>query len=248
MLDLITPDWPAPPTVRAVFTTRSGGVSAPPYDSLNLGAGIGDSSQAVTENRRRLHEALQLPAEPVWLEQVHGTRVVNLDQDEGNLRADAVVARSEGAVCAIRVADCMPVLFASRDGAVIGAAHAGWRGLSGGVLESTVAAMGVAPSTLMAWMGPAISARCFEVGEDVWNAFVNRDPSAATAFVPNPRGRWQCDLYALARDRLARLGIEQVFGGGWCTFTQQDRFFSFRRDGPCGRMAALVWKVRRTHC
>jgi len=242
---LITPDWPAPAGVRAAFTLRTGGVSAAPYDSLNMGAGIGDTPEAVAENRRLVREALQLPAEPAWLEQVHGTHVVDLggraDGAGAVPKGDASVAWGPGRVCAIRVADCMPVLFAARDGSVVGAAHAGWRGLAGGVLEATVGRMGLPPSQLIAWMGPAIGQANFEVGDDVRLAFTGTDPGAVTAFLPNARGRWQCDLYALARRRLAALGVAGVYGGGWCTFADSERFFSYRRSAQCGRMAALIW-------
>jgi polyphenol oxidase len=258
-LQFITPCWPAPPRVRAVFTLRTGGVSVAPYGSLNLGAGIGDSVEAVEENRRRVSKMLRLPDEPVWLEQVHGIEVVELGQDgfarrsvdsatapsdgPGPLpRADASVTRVSGRVCAIRVADCMPVLFAARDGSAVGAAHAGWRGLAAGVLGATIRRMGVPASELIAWMGPAIGPDHFEVGDDVRAAFIAKDEDADAAFVANARGRWQCDLYALARRNLTALGIGEVFGGGWCTFAEADRFFSYRRDGQCGRMAALIWR------
>jgi YfiH family protein len=238
---ILEPDWPALARVRAAFTLRVGGVSSAPYDSLNVGAHVGDATEAVRENRRRLQERLQLPSEPVWLQQVHGVEVLDLDALGISLAADAAVTRAPGRVCAIQVADCMPVLFAVRDGSAVGAAHAGWRGLAGGVLETTVRKFGVAPDQLLAWLGPAISQEHFEVGDDVRAAFVSHDPSAALAFVANPRGRWQCDLYALARRRLAALGVRDVSGGGWCTFADAARFFSYRRDGQCGRMAALIW-------
>jgi len=263
----IMPDWPAPAPVRCAFTLRSGGVSAPPYDSLNVGAHVGDVAEAVAENRRRVRELLRLPAEPAWLQQVHGTDVVDLDALQGrapastgagatlgaaaggqaadgampSLRADAVVTHVRQRVCVIQVADCMPVLFAARDGSAVGAAHAGWRGLAGGVLEQTVLASGVPATDLIAWLGPTISQRHFEVGDDVRTAFVSGDPGAAAAFMTNTRGRWQCDLYALARRQLVALGVRNVFGGEWCTYADSARFFSFRRDGQCGRMAALIW-------
>jgi polyphenol oxidase len=254
-LQFITPDWPAPPGVRAAFTLRTGGVSVAPYDSLNLGARIGDSPGAVGENRRRVREKLRLPAEPIWLEQVHGTEVVELAAIVAGVRSagpvgaapdiaptgDASIARSAGWVCAIRVADCMPVLFAAQDGSAVGAAHAGWRGLAGGVLEATVRRLGVPASKLIAWMGPAIGPKHFEVGDDVRAAFMAADADSASAFVMNVRGRWQCDLHALARRRLNALGLSAIYGGGWCTFAEADRFFSYRRDGQCGRMAALTW-------
>ena len=244
-LEIIAPDWPAPARVRSAFTLRTGGVSVSPYDSLNLGAHVGDAGDAVAENRRRVRDRLGLPAEPGWLQQVHGVEVADLDAAVSPTseapRADAAVTRTPGHVCAIQVADCMPVLFAARDGSAVGAAHAGWRGLAGGVLEETVRKLAVSPQQLIAWLGPTIGQGNFEVGEEVRSAFVLRDPDAASAFETNARGRWQCDLYALARRRLSALGVQDVFGGGWCTYADAARFFSFRRDGQCGRMAALVW-------
>ena len=238
---MLLPDWGAPPNVRAAFTLRTGGVSVAPYDSLNLGAHVGDAPAAVEENRRRVHALLGLPAEPAWLQQVHGTEVADLDASMAVPRADCAVTRVPGRVCVIQVADCMPVLFAARDGSAVGAAHAGWRGLAGGVLEATVHKLGVATDQLLAWLGPTISQEHFEVGDDVRTAFMSHDPSAAPAFAANARGRWQCDLYALARRRLAALGVRDVSGGGWCTYGDAARFFSYRRDGQCGRMAALIW-------
>jgi YfiH family protein len=239
-LQVITPDWPAPPGVRSAFTLRTGGVSVAPYDSLNVGAGIGDSPGAIAENRRRVREKLGLPSEPVWLEQVHGTHVVELGATAAPT-GDASVARGAGYVCAIRVADCMPVLFAARDRSAVAAAHAGWRGLAGGVLEATVRRLGLPASQLIAWMGPTIGPAHFEVGDEVHAAFTATDPDASSAFVANARGRWQCDLYALARRRLTAIGISGIYGGGWCTFAEAERFFSYRRSGQCGRMAALIW-------
>lgn len=241
-LQVIEPRWPAPAGVHAAFTLRTGGVSVGSYESLNLGAGIGDLPGAVEENRRRARERLRLPAEPVWLEQVHGVDVVELGAlPTATPKGDAAITRVAGQVCAIRVADCMPVLFAALDGSAVGASHAGWRGLAGGVLEATVARLGVPPSDLVAWMGPAIGPQHFEVGEEVRRAFTANDTDAESAFVKNARGRWQCDLYALARRRLGALGLRGIYGGGWCTFAEADRFFSYRRDGHSGRMAALIW-------
>jgi polyphenol oxidase len=238
---VLTPDWPAPSGVRAAFTLRTGGVSAPPFDSLNIGAHVGDAPACVAENRRRVREYLRLPGEPAWLEQVHGTDVAELDTQEADTPADAVISRRPGAVCAVQVADCMPVLFAARDASVVGVAHAGWRGLAAGVLEATVSRLRIPAAQLIAWLGPAISAEHFEVGSEVRAAFVPQDAGAADAFTANVRGRWQCDLAALARRRLAALGIPAVSGGAWCTYADRERFFSFRRDGQCGRMAALLW-------
>ena len=248
-LDLIEPDWPAPARVRAAFTLRTGGVSGAPYDSLNVGAHVGDVSTAVEENRRRVRERLRLPREPAWLQQVHGVEVADLDVGapaallaaSGPARADAAVTRTPGRVCVIQVADCMPVLFAACDGSAVGAAHAGWRGLAGGVLEETVRHLGVPAAQLVAWLGPTIGQQHFEVGDEVRAAFVSHDPDAASAFELNARQRWQCDLYSLARRRLSALGVRSISGGGWCTHADAARFFSYRRDGQCGRMAALIW-------
>jgi polyphenol oxidase len=242
-LAVLTPEWRVPRAVHAAFTLRAGGVSAPPFDSLNVGAHVGDDPAAVTENRRRVRERLALPAEPDWIEQVHGTQVIDLDVTGAASRppADAVLTRTRGKVCAVQVADCMPVLFAARDASAVAVAHAGWRGLAAGVLEQTVASLGLPPAGLIAWLGPAISARHFEVGGEVRAAFLAHDPDAKAAFVANVRGRWQCDLATLARRRLAAFGIAEISGGEWCTFADPTRFFSFRRDGRCGRMAALVW-------
>jgi len=245
-LELLTPEWPAPPGVRAAFTLRTGGVSAAPFDSLNLGTHVGDAATAVAENRRRLRVQLDLPAEPAWIEQVHGTRVVDLGALAATTpcaTADGVVSRREGLICVVQVADCLPVLLAARDGSAVAAAHAGWRGLAAGVLEATVAAVGVPAGRLLAWLGPAIGREHFEVGEEVRAAFARRDGSAAGSFTRNARGRWQCDLVALARGRLAALGVTAVFGGSWCTYSDPGHFFSYRRDGQCGRMAALVWRT-----
>ena len=239
---ILAPQWPAPQGVRAAFTQRGGGVSTGRYESLNLGARVGDLDAAVAENRRRVRVQLQLPGEPAWIEQVHGVGVLELDAPAPSVpRADAVIARRAGAVCAVQVADCLPVLFAARDAGAVAAAHAGWRGLAAGVLEATVARLGVEPQQLIAWLGPAIGPSHFEVGEEVRAAFTAHDRAAAEAFAPNARGRWQCDLGALARQRLAASGIGAVYGGGWCTFADAARFFSYRRDGQCGRMAALIW-------
>jgi polyphenol oxidase len=249
-IGVLAPEWPAPAGVRAAFTLRTGGVSAPPFDSLNVGAHVGDASGAVTENRRRVQLQLRLPAEPVWIEQVHGTEVLDLDagppgRGEGvGATADASLSRRGGPVCVVQVADCLPVLFAARDGSSVAAAHAGWRGLAAGVLEATVSRLAVDPARLLAWLGPVIGAAHFEVGEEVRESFVTRDGGAAGAFTRNPRGRWQCDLAKLARRRLATLGLTAVFGGTWCTFADRTRFFSYRRDGHCGRMAALIWLER----
>ena len=243
-VEVLRPPWPH--GVRAAFTLRLGGVSGPPYDSLNLGGHVGDAPEAVAENRRLVREELELSEEPVWLQQVHGTRVVEIDGTAPVAPvADAAVTRRVGVACAVLVADCIPVLFAAHDGSIVGAAHAGWRGLAGGVLEATVAAMsalGADPTRISAWLGPGIGQDSFEVGDEVRAAFVGHDARPSEEFLPNPRGKWQCDLVALARSRLAAVGLTDVTGGEFCTYADKKRFFSYRRDGQCGRMAALNWR------
>lgn len=235
----ILPDWPAPPNVRALQTTRQGGVSLAPYDSLNLGSHVGDNPLAVARNRILLNTLL--PTEPVWLEQVHGTVVASADAASCRTRADACIARQRAAVCVVMTADCLPVLLCDEAGTVVGAAHAGWRGLCDGVVEATVQAMACVPQDLMAWLGPAIGPQAFEVGEEVRAAFLAVQPQAAAAFVPGQPGKWFADLYALARLRLNGLGITRIYGGGHCTYAERDQFFSYRRDGTTGRMGTFIW-------
>jgi YfiH family protein len=239
--------WPLPASVRAFTTLRHGlGVSKAPFDHLNLGLRAGDEADAVLRNRALLHEAAKLPSPPCWLRQVHGVDVVRFDGDRGEdnePEADASVSSAPGTVLAILTADCMPVLFCADDGSEIGAAHAGWRGLVGGVLESTVAAMHSAPQRLHAWLGPAAGPQHYEIGEEVFDAFVSRDWSAGSAFVSTRPHHWRVDLYALARRRLEAVGIDasRIHGGGLCTIAEPDRFFSHRRDQRGGRMASLIW-------
>lgn len=242
--DWIVPDWPAPPNVRAFVTTRNGGVSTGCYASLNLGLRTGDDPRAVASNRAFLRSFL--PREPTWLKQLHGTRVVDADAPDAPPEADASIAREVGTVCAILIADCLPVLLCDRFGKLVAAAHAGWRGLSGGVIEHTVREIrraGVSPQDLLAYLGPAIGPAAFEVGADVRNAFIARDPLAASGFTPHREGKWLADLFALARQALQRAGISHIFGGGLCTLADPQRFFSYRRDGITGRMAALIWRA-----
>jgi YfiH family protein len=243
-LALLVPDWPAPARVRAAFTLRVGGISTGSYASLNLGNHVGDEPLAVAENRRRVRAGLRLPAEPLWLSQVHSTVVVAADQlppTEVAPQGDAALTRQPGRVLAVLVADCLPVLLARRDGAAVAVAHAGWRGLAAGVIDSTIAALGGAGDELLAWLGPAIGPVHFEVGEEVRAAFCQHDRQAAEAFVANARDRWQCDLPLLARQRLSALGVRSIHGEPRCTYAQSDAFYSFRRDGLTGRMAALIW-------
>ncbi len=238
-------DWPAPRGVRALSTLRGdirNGVSKAPYGCFNLGDHVGDDPAAVAENRNRLKVGAALPSEPSWLSQVHGIGVADLDLPAARGFADAAIARGLAKVCAILTADCLPIVFASDSGDTVAAAHAGWRGLAAGVIESTVRAMGVPPGSLLAWLGPAIGPKHFEVGTEVRHAFLAGDPQALEAFEPNPRGRFMADLSVLARRRLQVLGVSRIYGGSECTFTQADRYYSHRRDGVTGRQATLIWR------
>ena len=241
--DWIVPDWPAPPRVHALVTTRAGGVSRGAYAGLNLSQRSGDDLEAVTRNRARLRQ--WLPAEPRWLRQVHGTTVAEADTMEGSAEADAAIARRPGTVCAALTADCLPLLLCDEQGTAVAAVHAGWRGLSSGVIEQTVRFMDRPPAQLLAYLGPAIGPAAFEVGAEVREAFVaagqGGDAGAGAAFMPGKPRKFYADLYALARQRLARSGVVRVYGGGYCTYTERERFYSYRRDGATGRMASLVW-------
>ena len=237
---MIRANWPASPNIHAGCTTRAGGVSLGTYASLNLGAHVGDEPDAVASNRTTFMEQAELPAEPVWLNQVHGSGV--LVKPASGQTGDAALSREANRVCAVMVADCLPVLFTNRSGTEVAAAHAGWRGLAAGVLENTVRAFEAEPGELLAWMGPAISQAAFEVGEEVRAEFVARDRESMAFFTENDNGRWQADLYGLARRRLFAAGVDQVFGGGFCTYGDPERFFSYRRDGQCGRMAAFIFR------
>ena len=239
MIEFIRPDWPAPSGVRALVTTRRGGVSRPPWDDFNLGHHVDDDPAAVAENRRRLAAAAGLPGPVVWLEQVHGVRIATPEAPDS--RADGRFSDRPGEVCAVLTADCLPVLLCNRGGTAVAAVHAGWRGLLAGVIEAALACFDDEPSAIMAWLGPAIGPQAFEVGGEVRAAFVAEDRRAADHFAPGRAGRWLADLYGLARLRLARAGVGAVHGGGFCTFNEQDRFFSYRRDGQTGRMASLIW-------
>lgn len=244
-LDWIVPDWPAHPDVRAFVTTRNGGVSGGRHSTMNLGRHVGDNVAAVDENRRRF--AALLPAPPVLLKQVHGATVATLGRATPAVPApiaDAAVTSGSGVPCTIFTADCLPVLLADRAGRAVGIAHAGWRGLAAGVVEATIAALGnlgVEPDHVIAWLGPAIGPLAFEVGDDVRDAFGTEDPHVAACFAPHRDSKWRADLYALARLRLARSGVECVQGGGFCTYADVDRFYSYRRERQSGRMATAIW-------
>lgn len=239
MSSFILPGWVAPAGVRALATTRLGGSSLAPWASFNLGTRVGDDPRAVAANRRLLSR--ELPAEPAWLTQVHGSRCIDAARTAPDTEADASFTRQRGVICAVLTADCLPVLLCDDRATVVGVAHAGWRGLAAGVIEATVAAMGAPGETLMAWLGPAIGPQSFEVGGEVRDIFISRDARAAEAFVAAAGGKWLCDIYLLARQRLQALGIHRVTGADFCTVSQADRFFSYRRDGITGRMATLIW-------
>ncbi|WP_028110386.1 peptidoglycan editing factor PgeF [Ferrimonas futtsuensis] len=235
-----TPDWSLPEGVAAASTDRVGGASKPPFDGFNLGTHVGDEADAVRLNREALRLGLRLPSEPAWLEQVHGTRVVTLPCGEPIPQADAAYTHTPGQVCTIMTADCLPVLLCHRDGSQVAAAHAGWRGLCDGVLEQTVARFSGEASDLLAWIGPAISAEAFEVGPEIREQFVAQDPKAASAFVARGE-KFLANLPQLALQRLFALGLTQVTRSRLCTFSDPENFFSYRRDGRCGRMASLIW-------
>lgn len=245
MTSWIVPDWPAPAAVKALVTTRIGGHSLGAYAGLNLGSHVGDDPEVVASNRVWLKQQAGLPADPVWLTQVHGTVCLDLSSASpaNTPEADASTTRVPGQVCAILTADCLPVILCSDDGAAVGAAHAGWRGLLSGVIEATAEATGQPGASLMAWLGPAIGPSAFEVGAEVRDAFMAEDAASGPAFTPRPEaeGKWLCDIYALARLRLARIGIHRVYGGDRCTYRESAHFFSYRREQQTGRMATLIW-------
>jgi YfiH family protein len=240
-LEWVTPEWPAPSRVRAFVTTRHGGVSAGEYASLNLGTRGGDDPRNVAANRLVVRD--QLPAMPRWMAQVHGAAVCDLDAlgNHGVATADAAVTRVAGTVGVVLTADCMPLFLCDRAGTRAGVAHAGWRGMAAGVIENAVAALGAEPREVLAWMGPTIGPTAFEVGSEVREAFLAAGPEADAAFEPHGPGKFMADLYALARMRLARAGVREVHGGGFCTYREPQRFFSYRRVPASGRMGAFIW-------
>lgn len=241
-LELIRPDWPAPDNIRALTTTRNGGLSKPPYDSFNIADHVGDKRGKVEKNRARLIDELNLPVKPLWLKQVHGTKVAKAGKDKRGVEADAAVGKR--GVIAIQTADCLPVLMCTRGGKKIAGAHAGWRGLAGGVLERTFGAMSTEPEKVMVWLGPAIGPDKFEVGDEVRDTFISHSHIAEDAFkTSDEKGKWLADIYMLARQRLRAAGVTDIYGGDFCTVTDSERFFSYRRDGDTGRMVSLIWKT-----
>lgn len=239
--EFIYPDWPAPAHVKALTTTRIGGFSKAPFDSFNLSLRSGDDVTRVQQNRALLIQAAGLPAEPLWLRQVHGSRVVDATVSEPYSEGDGSHVDKPGYVSAVLTADCCPVFLCDRAGTRAAVLHGGWRGLARGLIEQGVAHMGVPGTEIMAWLGPAIGPRAFEVGEDVYEAFVDHNGEAQEAFAKRENGRWFADIYGLARQRLSAAGVTDVYGGGYCTVSERERFFSYRRDRVCGHMASLIW-------
>ncbi len=248
-LEFIYPDWPASPHVKAATTTRNGGFSLGPYASLNLSNVVGDEPGSVRRNRALVHEALKLPSEPIWLTQVHGTRVIDAFDAGPREEADGCVTGTAGVVCAVLTADCVPVFLCDRRSTRIGMIHAGWRGLAAGVIEEGLRMLQVPTGNLLAYLGPAIGPSAYEVSDDVRNALVRHDPETVASFTPVPdrKGHWLTDLYDLARRRLRSQGVHAVYGGLRCTFRERGLFFSHRRDGNCGRMASLIWLDKSAH-
>lgn len=242
-MNWLIPDWPAPANVKAVITTREGGVSRTPYASMNLADHVGDEPADVESNRAIMMDRLALPLAPSWLSQIHGCRVVDAEATFPGAEADGIYARRPGYVCPVLTADCLPLLICDRAGTRVCAVHAGWRGLADGIVENAICRLGLPAADLLVWLGPAIGPQAFEVGENVYDAFVSESSEAKAAFTTSHPGHWLADIYLLARQRLAALGVGYVGGGDYCTVTERERFFSYRRDVVTGRMASLIWLV-----
>ncbi len=242
-LEFVYPDWPAPVHVKALTTTRNGGFSVGPYASFNLSNLVGDEPGTVKRNRNWLREVLKLPAEPLWLTQVHGSRVIDAFDAGPSAEADGCVTGTGGVVCAVLTADCLPIFLCDRRSTRIAVLHAGWRGLAAGVIEEGLRKIQIPPANLLAWLGPAIGPSAYEVGDDVRKTFVGQDKEMAGSFtpVPNRAGHWLADLYDIARRRLRSQGVHAIYGGLRCTLRERNLFYSHRRDGTCGRMASLIW-------
>lgn len=242
----LTPDWPVPANIRAATTLRSGGVSSSVYTSLNPAMHVGDEVERVKQNRQIINDMLDLPSEPFWLDQVHGNRAVQAQIHQPLLQADASFTSEAGVVCAVMTADCLPLLVCTTDGIHVAAIHVGWRGLLAGVIGNTLSAM-QATSRLkrdfLVWLGPAIGPDCFEVGTEVREAFLDKSAKFETAFKAQSNGQWLADIYQLARIDLTMIGIDKIYGGDFCTFTEHERFYSYRRDKETGRMATLIWRI-----
>jgi len=240
MIETIQPNWQAPSTIHACCTTRRGGVSLAPYDAFNLGLHVGDRDADVIANRRLLREALALPSEPCWINQTHGVHAVTLEQDS-NRDADAAITREPGKVAVVMTADCLPILVCNRAGSEVAAIHAGWRGLQTGVIEATIAALHSPAEQLLAWIGPGISQPSFEVGDEVYDAFIDRVANARSCFSANRPGHWLCDLAGLAESVLRTMGLTEVARAPFCSHADAALFYSYRREAVTGRMASLIW-------
>jgi YfiH family protein len=238
----LTPDWPAPVNIHAATTLRLGGVSCGAFNSLNIAMHVGDNVDCVQQNRQIMQQVLALPSEPIWLAQIHSNQVVKAVKTSEPPQADASYSNESGVVCAVMTADCLPLLVCTTDGRQIAAIHAGWRGLLAGVIDNTIAALQTPPSTLLVWLGPAIGVECFEVGAEVRAAFIAKSSTFMSAFTEKSNGQWLADIYQLARINLTTLGIHAIYGGDFCTVTEEARFYSYRRDKETGRMATLIWR------
>ncbi len=242
-MDFIKPDWPAPKNIKAFCTTREAGVSEDAYAHFNLALHVEDNPSHVKKNRQLLYKSLNLPSEPAWLEQVHGVQIINATHANKTPQADASFATEKNKVCVVMTADCLPILICNQQGTKVAAAHAGWRGLQAGVIEASIDALEENSRDILVWLGPAIGADAFEVGDEVRQKFINEIPETALAFSANKPGHWLANIYQLAKIRLQNIGIDKIYGGGFCTYTDQQRFYSYRRDGVTGRMASLIWRT-----
>lgn len=237
----IIPDWPAPDRIKALSTTRQGGFSLPPYDGFNLGTHVGDEPKTVIKNRDYLVDVAQLPESPRWLNQIHGTRVINSNDWQLDIDADAIFSQQNNHICTIMTADCLPLLLCNKQGDTVAAIHAGWRGLAAGIIEKTIAEFRCSPQDILVWLGPAIGPNQFEVGTDVYQNFTQHSAKASQAFQQTDAAHYLADIYLLARQRLTALGITAIFGGDLCTASDKQHFFSYRRDNITGRMASMIW-------
>lgn len=238
---LIIPNWPAPDNIKAVSTTRRNGFSQAPYHQLNLGTHVGDSKQHVFQNRQQLIKLAKLPESPRWLNQIHSTTLINSSEWQENIDADAIFSRQQNHVCTVMTADCLPILLCNQQGDMVAAIHAGWRGLVSGIIEKTIQQFCCDNSEIIVWLGPAIGPTQFEVGQEVYNKFVTFDQNASHAFTTVDEQHFLADIYQLARQRLQQNGVHAIFGGDFCTVSDKDQFFSYRRDGITGRMASMIW-------
>ena len=241
MLEIIKPDWPAPKNIVAFTTTRTGGVSTDACSSLNLGNRNADSAENIAANRKILRTAMQLPNEPYWINQTHSTIAITIDHDYKITEADASFTTETNCICVVNTADCLPLLVCDREGTAVAAIHAGWRGLLDGVIENTLDLFTQTPDEILVWLGPAIGPEVYEVGDEVRTQFIEHDPQAELAFKPSPNERWLMNIYLLARQRINKKGITAIYGGEFCTYTQNDQFFSHRRDSKTGRQCSLIY-------